>query len=332
MGTKQNILIVGAGFAGSVIARELAENDYVVTVIDSRNHVAGNAYDYVNEYGLTVHKYGPHLFHTNNKKVFDWLSKFTEWTPYVHTVNALVNSKYVPFPVNTITLKTIKKEDIQRIFFEPYSKKMWGEYYSELSKDVFDRVKVRDTADSRYFTDDYQYMPTHGYTVMFNNILDHKNITVKLNTSFEKTMENDYEHVFNSMAIDSYYDYSHGELPYRSIKFHNKSFIADSWLPVTTVNFTDNSKHTRVTEWNKLPNNKSEYVSLTFEEPCDYKDNSLERYYPIMTDKYRQLYSLYKNIPNDKVTFIGRCGLYVYIDMHQAVSSSLETVKKFLDK
>ena len=332
MGTKQNILIVGAGFAGSVIARELAENDYTVTVIDSRDHVAGNAYDYINEYGLTIHKYGPHLFHTNNKKVFDWLSKFTEWTPYVHKVNALVNNKYVPFPVNKITLKSVKKEDIQRIFFEPYGKKMWGEYYSEISKDVFDRVKLRDTDDSRYFTDDYQYIPTYGYTNMFSNMLDHKNITVKLNTNFEKVMENDYDHVFNSMAIDSYYDYIHGELPYRSIKFHNKSFISDGWLPVPTVNFTDNSKFTRVTEWNKLPNNQSEYVSLTFEEPCDYKDNNDERYYPIMTDKYRRLYSLYKNIPNEKVTFIGRCGLYVYIDMHQAVSSSLETVKKFLDK
>ena len=124
MGTKQNILIVGAGFAGATVARELAENNYTVTVIDSRDHIGGNAYDYINEHGLRIHKYGPHIFHTSNKKVFDWVSKFTEWTFYEHYVLALLESgKYVPFPVNTTTLQTVKKEDIYRTFFEPYSKK-----------------------------------------------------------------------------------------------------------------------------------------------------------------------------------------------------------------
>jgi UDP-galactopyranose mutase len=330
MGTKQNILIVGAGFAGATIARELAENDYTVTVIDSRDHIGGNAYDYINEHGLRIHKYGPHIFHTSNKKVFDWVSKFTEWTFYEHHVLALLESgKYVPFPVNTTTLQTVKKEDVYRTFFEPYSKKMWGEHYKTLSKDVLNRVSTRDNDDDRYFRDEYQYLPTHGYTTLFTNILNHPNITVKLNTLFDKSMENSYDHIFNSMPIDVYYDFVHGELPYRSIKFHSITFPLPNLLPTTVVNFTDNGSFTRMTEWNKLPNNiKTGNTTLTFEEPCDYKDNNNERYYPI--DMYRDLYKKYREIENPKNTFIGRCGMYVYIDMHMAISSSLDTVHSYM--
>lgn len=329
MGTKR-ILVVGAGFAGAVVARELHDNGYDVTVIDKRNHIAGNAYDFKNDFDIRVHRYGPHLFHTNNEEVFKWLTNFTDWVPYEHHIKAkLEDGKYVPFPVNKNTLRHVRKDDVFKIFFEPYSKKMWGKYYSDLSKDVFDRVKPRDTEDDRCFTDKYQYIPVDGYTKMFENILN--DIKVKLNTDYHKSMEKDYDHVFNSMAIDEYYDYCYGELPYRSIRFHTHTVPMDEILPCTTVNFTDDGKFTRVTEWKQIPmhgKNKN-YSTVTYEEPCDYKETG-EKYYPVITENTKLLYKKYKDIQNDKVTFIGRCGLYTYMDMHMVVSSSLSLIKKFI--
>jgi len=329
MGTKR-ILVVGAGFAGAVVARKLHEAGYDVTVIDRRDHIAGNAYDFQNGFGIRVHRYGPHLFHTNNEEVFKWLTKFTDWVPYEHRIKAkLKDGTFVPFPVNRNTLKHVKKDDVFKVFFEPYSKKMWGEYYKELSKDVFDRVKPRDTNDDRCFTDEYQYMPVDGYTKMFENILN--GIKVKLSTDYHKSMENDYDHIFNSMAIDEYYDYCYGELPYRSIRFHTHTVPIDEILPCTTVNFTDDNKFTRVTEWKQIPmhGTNMNYSTVTYEEPCDYKETG-EKYYPVITEKNKELYKKYREIQNDKVTFIGRCGLYTYMDMHMVISSSLSIAKKFI--
>ena len=179
-------------------------------------------------------------------------------------------------------------------------------------------------------------MPKHGYTEMVKRILDHKNIKVFVNKSFLKSMEENYDHVFSAQPIDEYYDFKLGELPYRSIKFKNITLNFPALLPVPTVNFTNDGKYTRVTEWKKYPNHgDNEYQTiLTFEEPCDYKDNNFERYYPVkdIESKNRELYERYRKINNPKVTFIGRCGLYVYLDMHQAINSSLATAKKFILK
>jgi UDP-galactopyranose mutase len=329
-----NILVVGAGFSGSTVARILADKGHTVTVIDQRDHVGGNAFDYVNDKGITVHKYGPHLFHTNNKQVYDWLSRFTEWVPYEHKAKALLaNGSMVPFPVNDNTLDVVDQQDVHSIFFEPYSKKMWGKYYPDISKDVADRVRVKNNRDDRYFSDLYQVMPAQGYTKMFETMLNHPNISVKLNKTFEHDMESLYDHTFNSMSIDHYYDYKHGKLPYRSIKFTDITLPIDKVFPVATVNFTDNDKYTRVTEWKNIANHgdNHSFTSLTFEQPCEDDENNGERYYPVMTDQNKSLYYMYKQIPNDKVTFIGRCGLYAYLDMHMAVSSSLSVVNKFLN-
>lgn len=334
MGTKPNILVVGAGFAGATAARQLADNGYQITVIDERDHIGGNAYDYVNEHSIRVHKYGPHIFHTSNDRVYEWLSRFTDWIPYKHKVNAILsNGEFVPFPVNTDTLKYVKLSEIIDVFFKPYSKKMWGIELDKLDQSVTNRVPVKNDNDPYYFKDNYQVMPVDGYTKMIENMLDSDNIKVYTSTVFDRSMEEDYQHCFNSSSIDRYYDYCYGKLPYRSIKFKHVTLPTERMYPTSVVNFTDHGPSTRVTEWKNFPNHgNGPQTTLTFEEPCDYLDNKLERYYPIKNNDNLALYNKYKDIPNEKTTFIGRCGLYVYIDMDQAVSSTLATVDRFIKK
>ena len=330
-----SFLVVGAGFAGAVIAHELANDGHQVTLIDERDHIGGNAYDYTNEHGIRIHKYGPHIFHTSNEKVYNWVTQFGEWVEYKHKVKAqLSNGEYVTLPVNKLTKEIVGEENILDIFYRPYTKKMWDKEIEELDPNILKRVAVRDDDNEYYFPKDiYQIMPKDGYTKVFEKILDHQNIVVKLNTPFHKDMEPDYQHVFNSMPIDVYYDYRFGELPYRSLKFHNVNLPMVRALPASVVNFTNNSPYTRIAEWKNFPEHGSndKWTTLTYEEPCDYIDNDYQRYYPVKDiDGINQtIYKTYKEIENTKVTFIGRCGMYVYIDMHQAVMSSLAIVKRF---
>ena len=330
------ILVVGAGLSGATIARECAEAGHDVKVIDTRDHVAGNAYDYVNEHGIRVHQYGPHLFHTNNKSVFDYLSKFTKWVDYKHKVKALLeDGRYATLPVNRETKDMVGEENVLDIFFRPYTKKMWGVDLDDLNPEIINRVPIRDDDNELYFpNDEYQAMPEEGYTKMVKNMLHHHNILVYLNTDYSHRMNSEYDHVFNSMPIDSYFSFKHGKLPYRSIRFETVTVPMGSALPVTTVNFTHDGPKTRVTEWQKIPaHGTNKYnTTLTFEEPCDYADNDYERYYPVKDadGKNRELYEKYKNEESENVTFIGRCGLYAYLDMHQAVNSALATARKFL--
>jgi len=332
----KKILIVGCGLSGCVIARELAEAGYLVDIIDKRPHVAGNCYDYEDEHGIRIHKYGPHIFHTSNQKTFDWMSRFTEWVDYEHKVLALLaDGNFVPFPPNDTTLKSVSRENLVDTFYRPYSEKMWGQNIEKLDQSILSRVPIRDGDEDRYFpTDKYQKLPKNGYTQVVKRILAHNNITVHLNRAFQKSMEGKYDHIFNSMPIDEYYDYCFGDLPYRSIKFDLSYLHNGIGYPAAVVNFTDDGPHTRVTEWKKFPGhcNKTTPVSaITKERPCDYRDNDFERYYPVK-DKdgaNRVIYNRYRKIPKDKMTFIGRCGMYVYIDMDQAVSSSLAVSRAF---
>ena len=332
----KSILIVGAGFSGAVIARELAEAGHRVTVIDQRNHIGGNAYDYDHE-GIRIHKYGPHLFHTNNKEVVDWLSQFTEWVDYKHKVKAqLADGTYVTLPVNKETKEIVGEENILDTFFRPYTLKMWGKTLDELDPSIINRIPTRDDDNELYFpNDEYQMMPKDGYTKLFENIFKHKYIKVFTGTKFSTSMEKKYDHIFNSMPIDEYFKYKHGELPYRSIKFHHKTVPMARILPTATVNFTHDGPYTRVTEWKNIPNHGKDpkQTIITYEEPCDYKDNNYERYYPVkdVDGVNRETYKKYKEmVDTDRMTFIGRCGMYVYVDMHQAISSALATAKRFL--
>lgn len=331
-----NILIVGAGFSGSTIARLLAEAGCNIDIIEKRDHIAGNAYDYEDKNGIRVHKYGPHLYHTNNKKVHSWLSKFTDWDDYQHRVKAMLHDgNLVTLPVNSDTASVVGKENIVDTFFRPYTKKMWGLEIEELDPKILSRVPVRDDQNELYFPNDiFQALPANGYTSLVKNILDHPNIQVSLNTPFQKRMESNYDHIFNSMAIDEYYDYRHGALPYRSIKFHNVLLPMPKIFDVATVNFTHDGPFTRVTEWKNLPNHghSDTYTLLTYEEPCCYTENNYERFYPVkdVNNLNRDIYKKYLELVPDNIDFIGRCGKYVYIDMHQAVSSSIAQAKKFL--
>ena len=329
-------LVVGAGFSGAVVARELAEAGHVVSVIEARDHVAGNAYDYIDDHGIRVHKYGPHLFHTNNKKVYNYLGQFTKWVPYQHKVKALLgDGRFVTLPVNKQTRDIVGEENIIDIFFRPYTKKMWGMELEELNPDIINRVPIRDDDNEFYFpNDDYQAMPKDGYTELVENILDHKNIQLSVGVRYDKKMNLSHDHIFNSMPIDQYFGFKHGHLPYRSIRFETITLPIPVALPSATVNFTHDGPQTRVTEWKNIPchgHNKYK-TTLTFETPCCYTENNFERYYPVkdVGGINRALYQKYKNENSGNVTFIGRCGLYAYLDMHQAVNSALTTVRGFL--
>ena len=330
------ILIIGAGFSGVVIARQLAEYGCKVTIIERRNHIGGNAYDFKNEHGITIHKYGPHLFHTSNLKVINWISRFSKWIDYKHKVKAILqDGQFVTLPVNLDTTKIVGEENIIDIFYRPYSKKMWGVDIEDIDPSILNRVPVRKDHNEFYFPNDsFQALPSDGYTSLFKSIIDHHNIELKLSTEFIKGMDQDYEHTFNSMSIDEFYEYRFGRLDYRSIKFHNYTLPISRILPVATVNFTDNHAFTRVTEWKNLPVNSlnTPFTTLTIEEPCPDFENNFERYYPVK-DIYgvnKSLYLKYRSINREKMTFIGRCGQYVYLNMDQAISAALSISNRYI--
>lgn len=360
-------LVVGAGFAGACYARVLAEAGVRVKVIDSRDHIGGNAFDFVDDNGIRRHRYGPHLFHTSNGRVAAWLQEFSEWTPYEHRVRVrLESNQHLPLPVNLETINAVFsqhftladqarahldrlaiKTDKPRnsaeylysrigvtltdLIFRPYTRKMWAMDLEQMDAAVVKRIPIRFDLEDRYFPDDrYQMMPTHGYSALFANILDHDNILVQVGTRFDKAMERDYRHVFNSMPIDEYYDYDLGELPYRSIRFHQRTESVKADQSWTVTNYTDDSKLTRETSWYLLPNHvvrDTGRYTVTQEEPCDYRDNQMERYYPVKTadGRYDKVYAQYKAraAANPRLTFIGRCGTYQYLDMHQVINQSL---------
>jgi UDP-galactopyranose mutase len=370
--SKPKFLVVGAGFAGAVIARELADAiDCHVDVIDVRPHLAGNAYEKTcSETGAKYHVYGPHIFHTNDARIYDYLSRFTEWLPYKHKVLASVEGVGdVPLPVNadTISLLTGKSianaeelevvlaevrvdipkpenaweyalsyygEQVSELFFRRYSWKMWGIDLRDLPVSVLARIPFRTGTNPYYFDDSFQSMPKAGYTSLIEKMLDHPRISVSLNVRFSKEMELGYSHTFCSMPIDEYYGFEFGELGYRSIVFehrHGEQFPHE----VPTVNFTDTGRYTRKTNWDLYPGLGGGCEALvTYETPCDYRENNMERYYPVKTTdgRFSKIYECYRDVSkaNASITFIGRCGQYRYFDMHQVVANSLTIARRFL--
>ncbi|WP_458095619.1 FAD-dependent oxidoreductase [Roseomonas sp. WA12] len=373
---RSTALIVGAGFAGAVYARTLAEAGWDVRVIDRRDHIAGNAYDEVDANGVRVHRYGPHLFHTNNDAVVEWIKRFGTFVDYQHRVRALLpDGRLVPLPVNADTVEAVLHrplpdeaamqaalaevavdipnpqnaaehlnskigKELTDLFFRPYTKKMWALDLEEMDASVVKRIPLRTDREDRYFPGDrHQMMPQDGYTAIFRSIFDHPNIRVETGVHYEKGMENDYTHCFNSMAIDEYFDRCLGELPYRSIRFHQRT--EDKPAPAdmnwTVTNYTDTGPFTRETHWDLLPHHRVEDTgrrTITVEEPCDYRDNNEERYYPVKTSdgRYQEKYKEYAALATklDRMSFIGRCGTYQYLDMDQVINQSLAGVRRFL--
>ena len=350
-------LIVGAGFAGSVMAERLAEEaGRKVLVIDRRPHIAGNAFDHYNDDGILVHRYGPHIFHTNSKDVFDYLSRFTEWRPYQHRVRAWVDGQLVPIPINLDTINTLyglsltsfeltkffktvaeprseikTSEDVivskvgrelYEKFFRNYTRKQWDYDPSELDACVTARVPVRINRDDRYFTDTYQAMPRHGLTRMFERMLTHPNIKVLLNADYRevKSMIPHREVIFTG-PVDEYFDYRFGRLPYRSLKFQFETVNTSQVQPVAVINYPNENPYTRVTEFKHLTGQEHPKTTLVYEYPTATGDP----YYPIQRQENLELYRKYQMLaavtPN--VHFVGRLGTYRYYNMDQVTAQAL---------
>jgi UDP-galactopyranose mutase len=364
---KIDFLIVGAGYAGSVVARQLAEAGKQILLIDKRSHLAGNAFDEYDSHGVLVHSYGPHIFHTNSKRIFDYLSQFTEWHSYEHRVLACVEGQLLPIPINRITVNklyglNLKDEagvrayfervrearnpvltsedvvlnavgrDLYEKFFRGYTRKQWGLDPSQLNSSVTARIPVRTNTDDRYFTDEFQSMPREGYTKMFKRMLDHPNIRVELRVDFcsirEKVQAN---YIVYTGPIDAYFNYQFGRLPYRSLRFEHQHLPnLERFQPVGTVNYPNDHDFTRITEFKHLTGQKHPGTSIVREYPQAEGDP----YYPVprtendlLFKKYDELASKTKN-----VTFVGRLAQYRYYNMDQVVGAALNVSEKLISR
>ncbi|RQP09550.1 MAG: UDP-galactopyranose mutase [Chryseobacterium sp.] len=354
-------LIVGCGFAGAVLAERLANSGKRVLIVEKRDHIAGNAYDHYNEDGILVHKYGPHIFHTNSKEVFNYLSRFTEWRSYRHRVLASVDGQLVPIPINATTINklyglnlssdevcgflanraekrspVLTSEDVvvnavgrelYEKFFRGYTRKQWELDPSELDASVTARVPTRSNFDDRYFTDTYQAMPLHGYTEMFRKMLSHPNISVMLKTDYRDIVEIiPHGKLVFTGPIDSYFDYCYGKLPYRSIDFKFETLNRENFQETGTVNYPNDNLYTRITEFKYLTGQEHSKTSIVYEYPTAEGDP----YYPIPRRENQELYNRYKKLAEtlDDVYFTGRLGTYKYYNMDQVVAQSLALFKK----
>lgn len=334
---RKNILVVGAGLTGLTIANSLARAGWQVLIIDKRDHIGGNIFDEITEAGIRVHRYGPHIFHTRNQRVADYVQEFAEWTPYRHKVQAYVEGKgYFTFPPNDATRAAFSDNALLETFFVRYSEKMWAIPFDRVDPDILNRLpKLEGMADEYFPNDDFQGFPKSGYTNFAERLADHPRITVQLGTPFTKDMVAGHHFVFNSMSIDEYFDFRFGRLPYRSIKFHTVELPLPHTLPVPTVNFTHTGIHTRVTEWKNYPGHGAnpEKTVLTFEEPCAAEANGFEPFYPVKdaAGANRELYRRYLAlVDTDTMKFVGRCGSYAYLDMDQAINQGLSAAQQFL--
>jgi UDP-galactopyranose mutase len=355
-------LIVGAGFAGSVLAERLASDaGKKVLIVDKRPHIAGNAYDHHDEAGLMIHKYGPHIFHTNSKDVFDYLSKFTKWRQYQHNVLASVDGQLVPIPINLDTINTLyglnldssqvedffasRAEKVEQVrtsedvvvgkvgrelyekFFQGYTRKQWGLDPSELDASVTSRVPTRTNRDPRYFTDSYQAMPLHGYTRMFENMLDHPNISILLNTDYREVKDFiPYKEMVYSGPIDEFFDMRFGKLPYRSIDFKFETHDKQWYQSAPVINYPNDYAYTRITEFKYLTGQEHNRTSIVYEFPTADGDP----YYPVPRPENAALYKQYQALMEEEkhVHFVGRLATYKYYNMDQVVAQALTMYKK----
>lgn len=351
-------LIVGGGFAGSVLAERLASQlDLRVLIVDRRSHIGGNAYDCLDDAGVLIHRYGPHIFHTNAQRVVDYLSQFTEWCPYEHRVLAQVDGQQVPIPINLTTLNKLYGldldeagaakflvaratplpqitssrdvvvsqvgEELYQKFFEGYTRKQWGVDASQLDKMVTARVPTRTNADDRYFQDTFQAMPLHGYTRMFERMTDHPNITFWPDTDFAAVKDTvRYDQLVYCGPVDEYFGHCFGKLPYRSLRFAHQTLDQEQFQHVAVVNYpAPEVPFTRITEYKHLTGQQHAKTSITHEYPTDEGDP----YYPIPAPENAALYRRYEALAEstEGVTFTGRLGTYRYYNMDQVVAQSL---------
>ena len=358
-------LIVGAGFAGSVLAERLAtQANKKVLLVDRRAHIGGNAFDRYNEDGILVHPYGPHIFHTNSERIFDYLGQFTQWRPYEHRVLASVDDQLLPIPINRTTVNKLynlnleteeeceaffasraeetgharTSEDVvvgkvgrelYEKFFRGYTRKQWGLDPSELDAQVTARVPTRATTDDRYFLDEFQFMPLHGYTRMFEAMLAHSNIKIMLNTDWREIRNLlPFREIIYTGPVDEYFDYRYGKLPYRSLEFKHETLNETQHLPVAVVNYPNDQDYTRITEFKQLTGQEHAKTSVVYEYPQAEGDP----YYPIPKPECTALYNKYKALADNAkgVYFVGRLATYKYYNMDQVVGQALATFDKIM--
>ena len=330
---KTDYLIVGSGYAGSILAERIASQlDKKVLIVEKRNHIGGNAYDYYDDQGILVHKYGPHIFHTNAKKVWDYLSNFTDWLPYYHHVLAVVEGKTVPVPFNfnsieklfpikyaeslskkliekygfgqkipILKLKNTRDKDLKFLanyiyenVFLGYTTKQWGYKPEEIDKSVTSRVPVFLSRDDRYFQDKWQGIPANGYTEMFKKMIDHPNINILLKTDY-KNIENELKYkklIFTGM-IDQYFDFGFGRLPYRSLEFDLRNFRIEKFQETAQVNYPNNHDYTRITEFKHFSGQKADSTTVAYEYPTEFISGQNDPYYPIPKKENHEVFKKY---------------------------------------
>jgi UDP-galactopyranose mutase len=360
---KFDYLIAGAGFSGCVMAERLAQHGKSVLLVDKRPHVGGNAYDHLDAEGVLVHKYGPHIFHTNSADVFSYLSRFTEWRGYEHRVLAKVDGKLLPIPINLDTVNRLYGWDLSseqlseyfakvavpmadirtsedvivnkvgrelyEKFFHNYTFKQWGLYPAQLDSTVIARIPVRTNQDDRYFSDTYQAMPKDGYSAMFKRMLDHENISVELGSDFaDASRRVGFDQLIYTGPVDGYFDYCFGRLPYRSIDFRFETLDVKQHQPVAVINYPNEHDYTRVTEFKHLSGQQCAKTTLVYEYPTEGGDP----YYPVPRPENAALYRQYQALAQrtSGVHFVGRLATYRYYNMDQCVAQALTLASKII--
>lgn len=375
-----DVVIIGAGYAGAVTARKLAERGKKILIIEERGHIGGNAFDEFDEHGILVHTYGPHIFHTKNKEVYDFLGRFTEWIPYYHKVVGNVHGKFIPIPFNLNSIRMVYEgEKADRIInklikeygkesaipilklrenedgdirelaeyvynniFVQYTGKQWGVKPNEIDEAVTARVPVILTEKNGYFTDKYQAMPKEGYTRMFENMLDHPGIDVRLSTSAKDCLKLEKgqiyfectefagDVIFTGMT-DELFDRCFGSLPYRSLKFDFCYHNVDSYQPEAVVNYTVDEDFTRITEFKKMTGQKAVGTTIMKEYSLNFiPDTELMPYYAILNDDNKALYAKYAGLAAEykHLHLLGRLAEYKYYNMDAITEKALELCER----
>ena len=360
---KFSHVIVGAGITGITMAQRLAESaQNNILIIEKRSQIGGNLYDFFNTNGILVHKYGPHIFHTNDKKTWDYLSKFTEWNFYQHRVKAYVEGRLISIPINLKTinelynsnltayqmedfLKSVKEKDREILnaedfllskvgkdlyekIYKNYTYKQWDIETKHLDSNVLNRLPIRLNSDDRYFSDKYQGVPKYGYIKMFDEMLKNKGIKILLNTDYKEVLSDiQYQKLIYTGPIDYFYNYKYGKLNYRGLKFEHETFDCERYQEVGTVNYPNDYDFTRITEYKHLTNQVSNKTTIVREYPCWNE----EHYYPVDTKEMQCLYKLYeREKEKNDILFIGRLAQYEYYNIDQVVNIALEASDQLL--